>query len=167
LVRYFVLFIIDLKTRRIEIAGIIQQPAREWMNRIARNLIDCKDGFLNGSRYLVHDRDPLFTRSFREMPKSAGVRTVKLPARSPNLNAYAERFVRSVKSECLAQIIPLGERHLRHAVKEYMEHYHVERNHQGIDNKLIDDRRVRTDMSGDIEHCERLGGVLNYYRRAA
>ena len=167
LVRYFVLFVIDLKTRRVEIAGIIQQPEKEWMNQIARNLTDSEDGFLNGARYLIHDRDPLFTTSFREVLESSGVSTVKLPARSPNLNAYAERFVRSIKAECLAQIIPLGERHLRNAVREYAEHYHVERNHQGIDNKLIDDQQSMTSMSGDIERSERLGGVLNYYRRAA
>jgi transposase InsO family protein len=167
LVRYFVLFVIDLRTRRIEIAGIIQQPEKEWMKQIARNLIDCEDGFLNGSRYLIHDRDPLFTKSFREVLKSSGVKTVKLPARSPNLNAYAERFVRSVKSECLAQIIPLGERHLRHVVKEYTEHYHFERNHQGIGNKLIDDRRSTTSMIGGIERRERLGGILNYYYKRA
>ncbi len=98
LVRYFVPFIIDLKTRRVEIAGIIQQPEREWMKQIARNLTDCEEGFLNGSRHLIHDRDPLFTRSFRAILKSSGVETVKLPARSPNLNAYAERFVRSQSS---------------------------------------------------------------------
>ncbi len=167
LVRYFVLFVIDLKTRRIEIAGIIQQPERERMNQIARNLTDCEDGFLNGSRYLIHDRDPLFTKSFRETLRSSGVETVKLPSRSPNLNAHAERFVRSVKSECLAQIIPLGERHLRHAVTEYMEHYHVERNHQGIDNKLIDDQRGSTSMTGGIERRERLGGMLSYYYKRA
>jgi hypothetical protein len=92
-------------------------------------LTDAEDGFLNGSRYLIHDRDPLFSKSFRKTLGSSGVETVKLPARSPNLNARAERFVRSVKSECLARIIPLGERHLRHAVTQYMEHYHVERNH--------------------------------------
>jgi len=78
-----------------------------------------------------------------------------------------ERFVRSVKSECLAQIIPLGERHLRHAVREYTEHYHVERNHQGIDNKLIDDQRGAVNLNGGVERCERLGGMLTYYRRAA
>jgi transposase InsO family protein len=167
LVRYFVLFVIDLKTRRIEIAGILSQPDGAWMSQIARNLADCEDGFLNGSRYLIHDRDPLFTRSFRETLRSSGVDTVKLPARSPNLNAYAERFVRSVKSECLAQIIPLGERHLRHAVTEYTEHYHVERNHQGVGNKLIDDQRSTMSMNGNIQRQERLGGILNYYQRAA
>ena len=109
-------------------------------NKFPRNLTDAEEGFLNGARYLIHDRDPLFTRSFREMLKSSGVKTVKLPARSPNLNAYAERFVRSIKSECLAQIMPLGECHLRQAVTDFTEHYHAERNHQGLNNELIDDR---------------------------
>ena len=128
LVRYFVLFIIDLRTRRIEIGGIARRPDGEWMKQIARNLTDPEDGFLNGARYLIHDRDPLFTDAFRELPKLSDVKTVKLPARSPDLNAYAERFVLSIRSECLDQIIPLGERHLRRAVREYTEHYHVERN---------------------------------------
>jgi len=167
LVRYFVLFIIDLKTRRVEIAGIIQQPEREWMKQIARNLTDCEEGFLNGSRHLIHDRDPLFTRSFRAILKSSGIETVKLPARSPNLNAYAERFVRSIKSECLAQIIPLGERHLRHAVKEYTEHYHLERSHRGLGNRLIEQPQGVVDMNCAVVRHERLGGVLNYYERRA
>lgn len=167
LVRYFVLFVIDLKTRRVEIAGIIQQPEKEWMKQIARNLTDCEGGFLNESHHLIHDRDPLFTRSFRAILKSSGIDTVKLPARSPNLNAYAERFVRSIKSECLAQIIPLGEQHLRHAVKEYTEHYHLERNHQGLDNQLVEKPDGVIDMNSAVERRERLGGVLNYYERRA
>jgi putative transposase len=103
LARYFVLFIIDLQTRRVEIAGIAQHPNGQWMQQIARNLTDVDVGSLNGSRYLIHDRDPLFTQAFKKLLMSAGVKTVKLPARSPNLNAYAERFVRSIKSECLAK----------------------------------------------------------------
>ena len=168
LVRYFVLFVIDLKSRRVEIAGIAQQPDGEWMKQIARNLTDADDGFLNGSHYLIHDRDPLFTDAFRELLGSSGVKTVKLPARSPDLNAYAERFVRSIKSECLAQIIPLGERHLRTAVKEYTKHYHSERNHQGLNNELIERPSDELHVNGAVERRERLGGVLNfYYRRAA
>lgn len=168
LVRYFVLFVIDLQTRRIEVAGIVQQPDGRWMQQIARNLNDVDTGFLNGSRYLIHDRDPLFTEAFRTHLSSAGVETVKLPARSPNLNAYAERFVRSIKSECLARIIPLGERHLRNAVAEYTEHYHTERNHQGLGNQLILKPRDGPRISGDVECRERLGGLLQfYYRRAA
>ena len=167
LIRYFVLFVIDLKTRRVEIAGILPRPDGEWMTQIARNLTDCGEGFLNGSRHVIHDRDPLFTTSFRAILKSSGIETVKLPARSPNLNAYAERFVHSIKSECLSQIIPLGERHLRHAIKEYTEHYHVERNHQGLDNRLIEKPKGVFDMNSAVARHERLGGVLNYYERRA
>jgi transposase InsO family protein len=167
LVRYLVLFVIDLKTRRVEIVGISRSPHGEWMKQMARNLVDCETGFLSGARYLIHDRDPLFTEQFGGILRNSGVRPVKLPARSPNLNAYAERFVRSIKSECLAQIIPLGEQHLRHAVKEYTEHYHIERNHQGLDNRLIEKPHRAINMDSGIERRERLGGVLNYYMRAA
>jgi putative transposase len=93
------------------------------MNQVARNLTDECRGFLNGARYLIHDHAPLFTDMFETVLRAAGVEPVRLPPRSPNLNAYAERFVRSIKSECLAQIIPLGERHLRNAVSEYAAHY--------------------------------------------
>ena len=137
------------------------------MQQIARNLTDVDTGFLNGSRYLIHDRDPLFTAAFKAHLGSAGVETVKLPARSPNLNAFAERFVRSIKSECLAQIIPLGERHLRNAVAEYIEHYHAERNHQGLGNQLILKPRDGTPAKGNVACRERLGGLLQYYYRRA
>jgi transposase InsO family protein len=167
LIRYFVLFFIDLKTRRVEIAGIVPQPDGEWMKQIARNLTDVDDGFLKRTRYLIHDRDPLFTERFREILKPSGVKTVKLPSRSPDLNAYAERFVLSVKSECLAKIIPLGERHLRKAVKEYTEHYHLERNHQGLDNELIEKLTGRPNLDAPVECRERLGGILKYYHRRA
>ena len=140
LVRYMVLFLIDLKTRRIEIAGIIACPDGLWMSQIARNLTNCDDGFLRQSRYLIHDRDPLFTREFHATLRSAGTEPIRLPSHSPNLNAYAERFVRSIKSECLGQVIPLGEQHLRLLVREYAEHYHHERNHQGLRNRLISAR---------------------------
>jgi putative transposase len=164
LIRYFVLFVMDLKTRRIRIAGILPQPNGRWMKQVARNLTDEFDGFLGETRYLIHDRDPLFTNDFRMILRAGGVRTVRLPAQSPDLNAYAERFVRSIKEECLSQIIPLGERHLRRAVSEYTEHYHHERNHQGIENRLIDPREGG---SGEVEIRERLGGLLNYYYRKA
>jgi putative transposase len=137
------------------------------MDQIARNLADCDDGFLKEVHYLIHDRDSLFTRSFCKILNSSNVETVKLPARSPNLNAYAERFVRSIKSECLAQIIPLGDRHLRRAVKEYTEHDHFERNHQGLDNRLIEELPGVVDMDSAVVRHESLGGVLNYYERRA
>jgi transposase InsO family protein len=135
------------------------------MKRAARDLTDVYDGFLAGSRYLTHDRDPLYTEEFRMTLKAGGVRTVKLPARSPGLSAFAERFVRSIKEECLSQIIPLGERHLRRAVTERTEHYHLERNHQGLGNELIDG--PGHEGRGRVECRERLGGVAKYYYRRA
>ncbi|MGH9893958.1 MAG: integrase core domain-containing protein [bacterium] len=160
LVRYFVLFVIDLKIRRIEIGGIAASPDGAWMSQIARNWTDGEYGFLLHCRYLVHDRDPLFTRAFHAILESSGVYPIKLPSRSPNLNAYAERFVRSIKSECFAQVIPIGEGHLRRAVREYVEHYHAERNHQGIGNRLID-------SSADGSHPRRLDRMPREARWAA
>ena len=165
--RYLVLFVIDLKTRRIVVAGMSPSPDGQWVAQLARNLTDLDDGFLRDSRYLIHDRDPLFTKAFEVTLESAGVEPVRLPARSPNLNAYAERFVRSIKSKCLGQVIPLSERHLRRAVKEYAEHYHWERNHQGIGNELIHRNAEDYSGRGRIECRERLGGLLRHDRRAA
>jgi len=167
LVRYYVLFVIDLKTRRVEIAGIVHQPCGVWMKQIARNLTDPFDGFLVGTKYLIHDRDPVFTNDFKDMLKFGGVKTVKLPPNSPNLNAYAERFVLSIKSECLNCIIPLSENHLRCVVFEYVAHYNAERNHQGIENELITPQTAFIDPNSRVKCRRRLGGTLNYYCREA
>jgi transposase InsO family protein len=113
LIRYHVFFVMDLASRRVEIAGISRSPDGVWMEQVARNLLDAGDGFLLGKRYLILDRDPLYTREFRTAMKRAGVEVLRLPPSSPNLNAYAERFVLSIRSECLDRIVPLGETHLR------------------------------------------------------
>src|SRR5690242_19074520 len=128
--RVVILFFIDLQTRRVEIGGIDSRANGFWMTQIARNLTDDVDGFLKGKRYLIHDRDPLYTREFLSMLAEQGIESVKLPPRSPNLNAYAERFVRSIKEGCLHQMILFGEDALRNAVREFVAHYHFERNHQ-------------------------------------
>jgi putative transposase len=168
LVRYVVLFVIELKSRRVHIAGIAAEASGLWMEQIARNLTDAVSGFLRDCRYLIHDRDPLFTRGFAEILRSAGVKTVRLPARSPNLNAFAERWVGSIRRECLGKVIPLGEAHLRKIVSEYVEHYHRERNHQGLGNRLIEEAPAAVaDSDAPIECRERLGGVLRYYHREA
>jgi transposase InsO family protein len=169
LVRYYILFVIDIRTRRVQVAGIVHQPHGAWMKQVARNLTDGVDGFLKRTRYLIHDRDPLFTDEFRNILRAGGVECIKLPASSPDLNAYAERFVLSIKSECLNKLIPLGERHLRYVVSEFVEHYHLERNHQGLDNRLIvTPPDSGSNDNGPIARRERLGGLLNfYYRRAA
>ncbi|MGZ6652472.1 MAG: integrase core domain-containing protein, partial [Solirubrobacteraceae bacterium] len=170
LVRYFVLFVIDIETRRVQIAGIVRQPHGAWMKQIARNLTDHVDGFLRGKRYLIHDRDPLFSDEFRELLRGAGVKCLKLPAHSPNLNPFAERFVLSIKTECLDKLVLLGEGHLRLAIAEFVTHYHIERHHQGLANQLITPPRVAAVPANDsspVVRRERLGGVLSYYHRRA
>ena len=167
LVRYFVLFAIDLKTRRVHIAGIVHEAYGQWMEQVARNLTDPVEGFLRETRYLIHDRDPLFTSRFVEILEAAGVKSVKLPARSPNLNAYAERFVLSARRECLNKVIPFSKKHLREIVSEFMEHYHRERNHQGLDNRLLEATLANAPNSRPTKCRERLGGVLNFYYRDA
>ena len=167
LVRYHVLFVLELSTRAVEIAGIVPEPNGAWMEQIARNLTDAFEGFLRGKRYLIHDRSPLFTSGFTEILKAAGVKVVKLPPMSPNLNPHAERFVRSIKSECLAKMIFFGEKQLRRAIDEFMIHYHGERNHQGLGNELIVSEESAGKTEGEICCRERLGGLLRYYHRAA
>ena len=165
--RFVVLFFLDLSTRRVEIGGIAAKPNGLWMTQIARNLTDAVDGFFLGKRYLIHDRDPLYTTEFLEMLREAGIKSVKLPPRSPNLNAYAERFVRTIKESCLERMILFGETSLRKAVSEFVTHYHTERNHQGLDNKLITAVANTTDLNGIVHRRERLGGMLSYYCRDA
>jgi putative transposase len=167
LVRFHVLFAIDIGSRTVEIAGIGREPWGQWMEQMARNLVDVEDGFLRGKRYLIIDRDPLHTEAFRRILKGTGVKVVRLPARSPNLNAYAERFVLSIKSECLERMVLLGEWHLRWAISEYMKHYHRELNHQGLENMLIDGIFQDTDGAGPVACRERLGGLLSFYYREA
>lgn len=127
-------FVIDLHTRRVEIAGIAPIPDSLWMQPPARNLIDDFNGFLRAKRYVIHDRDPLCTKQFRELLQLAGITPVRRPPRSPNLNAYAERFVRSIMSECLIRTVIVGEWQLRCAIKEFVDHYQLERPHQGLGN---------------------------------
>ena len=164
--RLIVLFFIDLSTRRVEVAGISAVANGLWMNQIARNLTDSVDGLLTGKRYLIHDRDPLFTAEFLSTLADSDVKSVKLPPRSPNLNAYAERFVRTIKESCLDRMILFGEDSLRAAIQNFVAHYHKERNHQGLSNRLIqpDGDHLGT---GAIQRRARLGGMLNYYYRDA
>jgi putative transposase len=167
LVRYHVLFVIDLSSRRVEIAGLVHEPHEAWMKQVARNLTDRVDGFLLGKRYVIMDRDPLFTDAFRTMLATVGAKSVRLPPRSPNLNAFAERFARSVRDECLAKVIPLGEHHLSEVLREFVAHYHGERNHQGLANRLIEPTHDNSTASGHVTRRTRLGGMLSFYYREA
>jgi transposase InsO family protein len=165
--RFLVLFFIDLSTRKVEIGGIVSNANGLWMTQVGRRATDAGDGILMGKRYLIHDRDPLFTAEFQDILASVGVAAVKLPPQSPNLNAYAERFVRSIKESCLDRLIFFGEDSLRTAVREFVAHYLRERHHQGLGNQLIVPETSEPDNTGAIHCRERLGGMLKYYHRAA
>jgi transposase InsO family protein len=165
--RFIVLFFIDLSTRKVEVAGIAQAANGLWMSQIAQNLTDSEDGILIGKRHLIHDRDPLFTAEFLSTITDTGVESVKLPPRSPNLNACAERFVRSIKESCLNRVIFFGEESLRTAIQDFVAHYHRERNHQGLRNQLISPEAGHLGGAGEIQRRQRLGGMLNYHYRAA
>jgi transposase InsO family protein len=162
LVTFYTVFVIDLASRRVRILGTTPHPDEAFVRQIVRTLTmaDAETGDV-----LICDRDAKWSASVRERLNEAGIRVVQTPYQAPNANAYAERFVRSIKEECLDRMIPLGERHFRRAVSEFVEHYHRERNHQGLENALIDGGP--TTSGGRIHRRQRLGGLLNYYRRAA
>jgi transposase InsO family protein len=157
----YVLFFIELKTRRVHVAGITANPTDLFMGNATGGSL----GFLEGCRFMIHDRDTKYSLRFRIVLEAAGISLIRTPLQAPNANAYAERFVRSIKEECLNRMIFFGKGHLRHAIDEYLAHYHGERNHQGLGNELIDgDSKCR---DGDVVHRERLGGLLSFYERAA
>jgi putative transposase len=164
LVTYDVLFFIRLGTREVHVAGVTPHPNHAWMRQIARNITMEPWGFLASGQYLIHDRDGTYGPAFHQIIDAAGVTRVPLPPRSPNLNAYAERWVRSVKEECLARMILFGEASLRHVLRQYVEHVHAERNHQGKSNVLLFPA-VSQDPTREspIQCRERLGGLLKYY----
>jgi len=138
------------------------------MEQQARNLTMEEWGCLRGCRYLLHDRDMKFCESFRELIESESVKPLRLPARSPNLNSYAERWVKSVKEECLSRLILVGESSLRRALQQYLLHYHKERTHQGKDNRILFPSQTEARRNrGAVRRRQRLGGLLKYYEREA
>jgi putative transposase len=167
LVTCYLLFVMELATRRVLFAGCIPNPDESWMYQAARNLSDAEDGFLRGKKYLLMDRDAKFCEAFRVTLEQIGTEAVRLPPRSPDLNPNIERFMRSVKEECLERMVFFGERSLHAAVASYLAHYHVERNHQALDNKLIDPGEEVGRTIGKVACRERLGGILRYYYRTA
>ena len=167
LITHYVLFVISLVDRAVHVAGITTQPDEAWMPQVARNLTDEQGEALGSKRYLIIDRDTKYSERFREVLDDCGVEVIRLPPLSPNLNSYAERFVRSIKEEGLEKMIFVGQASLRRAISEFTLHYHVERNHQGLRNELIRaDSGVGTNVA-IVRSRPRLGGLLNYYHRAA
>jgi len=163
----YVLVVMELKTRRIEIAGVTANPDEKWIRQVCRNLTSAEDGFLRNTTHLLVDRDTKFQPLREYVAECSRVKPVLLPPRSPDLNSYLERFMRSLKFEALNRMIFFGEGSLRSALKSYALHYHSERNHQGLENRLIDPGLEIGSVAGKIECRERLGGLLRYYHRAA
>jgi len=168
-VTYYVLFFIHLESRRVSVAGITRHPDQEWMEQIARSASQETWGYLHPCRYVLHDRDAKFCASFRSVLAAGGVKAIPLPARSPNLNAFVQRWVRSAKQECLSRLILFGERPLSQALAEFSAHNHGERNHQGKGNQLLfpeagDEPKQRCHT---VACRRRLGGLLKYYGRVA
>lgn len=167
LVTQYVLFFIDIASRSVHVAGITPHPDNSWMTQIARNITEADEGFLRGTQYLILDRDAKYSDGFRNILVREGIHVVRLPPRSPNLNAFAERFVRSIKDECLNRMIFFGQASLRHTITQYMTHYHDERNHQGLENRLLRPLCVVGEPYAQVKRRQRLGGMLSYYHREA
>jgi Integrase core domain len=163
LVTFYTVFVIELASRRVQILGSTPHPDDAFMRQVARTLT-MADG--EACRGVICDRDAEWSEAVRARLQDAGLRVIQTPYRATNANAYAERFVRSIKEECLNRLIPLGERHFRCAVAEFVAHYHRERNHEGLDNELIE-RPPAEGRIGRVRRRQRLGGLLNYYTRAA
>jgi putative transposase len=143
-------------------------PDEQWMVQVARNVTMEEWGFLSPGQYLIHDRDTKFSAAFQHIIDAAGLTRVPLPPRSPNLNAYAERWVRSVKEETLSRLILFGERSLQYALTEYITHFHQERPHQGKGNVVLTPAPDHvTNAERPRRCCARLGGLLKYYDREA
>jgi transposase InsO family protein len=166
LVTYYTVFVIELRSRRVHILGSTPHPDEAFVIQTVRHLSDDVDGVLRGDRVLICDRDRKWSGAVERFLATAGVRLIRTPFMAPTCNAHAERFVRSVKEECLNRVIPLGERHLRRRLAEFVAHYHGERNHQGLDNELID-RPAGPRAGGPVHRRQREGGLLSYYYRAA
>ncbi|MFW5829488.1 MAG: integrase core domain-containing protein [Planctomycetota bacterium] len=162
---YYCLFVIHIASREVRIAGITANPDGDWMAQQGRNLTDCDNGFLRNCTHLIHDREPTFRHCLDPVLRSSGITPVVTPPRSPNLNAHAERFVRSVRDDCLDRIPILGERHLRHVLRHYVDWYNHERPHQGLDGAYIDKHEPHAEL-GRVLTRARLGGLLPHFYRA-
>ena len=165
LVTYYTAFVIELQSSRVHALGSTRYPNDGFVVQAFRGL--AADGnVLRSGGILICDRDPKWSGAMEAPLRTVGVRVVRTPAAAPNCNALAERFVRSIKTECLDPVIPVGEWHLRCLVREFVEHYHHERNHQGIGNELIERSPARR-RSGPVRRRQRVGGILSYYYRSA
>ena len=162
-----VLVLMHLASRRGQIAGISAEPDGPGVPQLMRHAPDAEDGCLRHIRVLIHARDPLFRPAGRDPFPPADVIPIRCPARAPTLNAYTERFVRTIKDSCLERLVLIGEGSRRRVGREFVAHYHHKRNHQGLDHRLILPLSTATPR-GRVPCRQRLGGMLHYdYRSAA
>ena len=164
LLTYYTAFVIELDSRRVHVIGSTPHPDDAFVVQAFRGLANDRN-VLRAGRFLICDRDPKWSSAMEELLRAVGVRVVRTPASAPNCNAHAERFIRSIKTECRDRVVPLGERHLRRPVRDFVEHYHAERNHQGIGNELVEWPPGQPTV-GPIRRRQRVGGVLSYYYRS-
>jgi putative transposase len=169
--RLYLLFIIELDRRRVHLAGVTAHPAGRWVAQVARNLLMDLDNRVDRFRFLIRDRDAKFTAAFDAVFAVAGVETVKIPARAPKANAYAERGVRTVRAECLDWTLIWNRRHLEGVLQRYLEQYNTGRPHRGINLDVPMPASVTTlpalPNAGEVERVDVLGGLIHEYRRAA
>jgi hypothetical protein len=163
--RLYVLFFIELENRRVHFAGCTTNPTGAWVVQQARNL--SFTGLLERMRFLIHDRDSKFTASFDEVFRSEGINVIHTPVQAPRANAYAERFVRTVRTECLDWLLIVGRRHLEHVLRIYIQHYNRERPHRGLGLQPPAAPKLKLPPGGDVQRHDRLGGLLHEYYRAA
>jgi putative transposase len=163
--RYYVLFFIELGSRRVHLAGCTANPTGAWVTQQARNLSFTG---LERTRFLIHDRGSKFRATFDEVFRSEGIKVIHTPVRAPRANAYAERFVRTVRAECLDWLLILGRRHLEHVLRRYVTHYNAERPHRALAllSPAGSDKRNQL-AANTIERHDLLGGLIQEYRAAA
>jgi putative transposase len=167
--RLYVLFFIDLERRKVFLAGVTAYPVGAWVTQQARNLAATLEDQGRAVKLLVRDRDAKFVGSFDEVVRSIGARVILTPVRAPRANAFAERFVRTARSECLDWLLIRSERHLKMALKEFVEHYNSERPHRGINLEVpvaYSTLRKFTGVDG-VRRTDRFGGLVHEYRVAA
>jgi transposase InsO family protein len=163
--RYYVLFFIAHESRRVWFAGCTANPSGAWVTQQARNLgLDLAD---RGVRFLIRDRDSKYSAAFNEVLRSERIRTVKTPVRAPRANAIAERFVRTVRSECLDWLLILNRRHLERVLRVYVAHYNTQRPHRGLGLRPPDSTNLNATTVGEVRRHDLLGGLIHEYYRAA
>jgi hypothetical protein len=166
--RLYVLFVMEIHTRRVHLLGVTAQPTGTWVAQVARNLTMELDDRIGSFRFLIRDRDTKFTCDFDNVFRAAGISIVKTPPQTPRANCYAERFVRTCRTECTDQILLFNQRHAAAVLSTYITHYNTHRPHQSRGQRAPNDKHLAiTPPAGSIKRHAVLGGIINEYQHAA